>query len=193
MYGIDMVMRHRPSKAVLNLAQDLFDEYEAYAEGYEAGEEYDLVQYYGDSVRCSNLFDLVDYVERDPAPSFGEQVEKQMIFDEQHGEDKNPAIDMMMTMYMLSALQYFGERLPSVAKDAAKQIAMIGMNGISPDKKSGYKVPAIPDEDFGGYRLLAYYYVSWAIAFPDLLSSLHLPFDDAYATAKQLYENGGKK
>ncbi len=33
------------------------------------------------------------------------------------------------------------------------------------------------------YRLLAYYYVSWKMAFPDHLKEIGLPFDDAYALA----------
>ena len=64
---------------------------------------------------------------------------------------------------------------------------MLGCGGISPDQKSGYKVNSIPDKDFGGYQLLAYYYVSWAIAIPEQLDMLQLPFKKAYETATQMY------
>ena len=188
LYGIDMINRHKPSKATATMAQDLFDEYEAYHEGYDPGEEYDLVDYFADSVKCKNFFTLVDYVETAPKPSDEEIAERQEQFNAKHGEDRDPMVDMMMSMYMLDALRYFDSKLPSVAQQAAAQIAMIGTSGISPSQKSGYKVPAIPNEDFGGYRLLAYYYVSWAIAYPNMLKELNLPFDDAYQMAKQLFD-----
>ena len=147
-----------------------------------------VVDYFADSVKCKNFFTLVDYVETAPKPSDEEIAKRQEQFNAKHGEDRDPMVDMMMSMYMLDALRYFDSKLPSVAQQAAAQIAMIGTSGISPSQKSGYKVPAIPNEDFGGYRLLAYYYVSWAIAYPNMLKELNLPFDDAYQMAKQLFD-----
>ena len=46
----------------------------------------------------------------------------------------------------------------------------------------------MPGEDFSGYRLLANYYVSWKIALPEHLAKVGLPFDDAYALARQMYD-----
>jgi len=45
----------------------------------------------------------------------------------------------------------------------------------------------MPEKEFGGYQLLAWYYVSWARAIPEKLKSLGLPFDKAYETALQMY------
>lgn len=95
---------------------------------------------------------------------------------------------MMMSMYMLGALEYFDGMDKMDIKKIAFEIAMIGTTGISPDKKSGYKVPSIPGKDFGGYQLLAYYYVSWALAIPEMLASLNLPFDNAWAAAQQMWK-----
>ena len=55
-----------------------------------------------------------------------------------------------------------------------------------PVENGGYTLKAIPGEDFSGYRLLAHYYVSWKMAFPDHLKDIGLPFDDAYALAVQM-------
>ena len=60
------------------------------------------------------------------------------------------------------------------------------MGGISPDKKEGYKIPSI-DRDICGYDMLAYYYVSWALAMPDKVNQLGLPFDTAYQNALDLF------
>ena len=62
---------------------------------------------------------------------------------------------------------------------------MVGVTGIHPKKK--YSIKSIPDKEFGGYELLAYYYVSWARAIPEKLNSLGLPFSQAYESAIQLY------
>lgn len=76
-------------------------------------------------------------------------------------------------------------------KKTAFEIAMLGMNGITPENK-GYSVPSIPGKSFGGYELLAYYYVTWAIAIPEMLDQLQMPFKDAYAAAVELHNRKKK-
>jgi hypothetical protein len=36
---------------------------------------------------------------------------------------------------------------------------MLGMNGIDPNKRSGYTVPGLPSKDMSGCEMLAFYYV----------------------------------
>jgi hypothetical protein len=48
----------------------------------------------------------------------------------------------------------------------------------------------IPNKKFSGYNLLAYYYVSWAIAVPELLNELQMPFEKEYELAKGIFEVG---
>ena len=50
-------------------------------------------------------------------------------------------------------------------------------------------INAIPNKEFGGYEFLAYYYVSWALAVPDKVDSLGLPFKSAYQSARKLFES----
>ena len=64
---------------------------------------------------------------------------------------------------------------------------MTFLHGISPDKKEGYRIPSI-DRDFGGYEMMAYYYVSWALAIPDKVKMLGMPFDTAYQNALQMFK-----
>jgi len=59
------------------------------------------------------------------------------------------------------------------------------MGGIDPKKERGYEVPSIPGSNFSGYKTLAYYYVSWALAMPEMLNSLQMPFDKEYELAKK--------
>jgi hypothetical protein len=84
-------------------------------------------------------------------------------------------------------LKIFNGKPMEFIKKCAFEIATLGMGGISPDKKEGYKIPSI-DKDFGGYEMLAYYYVSWALAIPDKVKMLGLPFDTAYQNALQMFK-----
>ena len=74
---------------------------------------------------------------------------------------------------------------PDKVRNAAMEIAVLGMRGIDPARSGGYTLKTIPGEDFSGYRLLAYYYVSWKMASPPQ-KDIGLPFDDAYALVVQI-------
>ena len=47
-------------------------------------------------------------------------------------------------------------------------------------------MPLIAGKSFSGYQVLAYYYVSWAKAFPEYLEQLQLPFAKEYEFAKEI-------
>ena len=114
-----------------------------------------------------------------------EQTIRQGKFDAAHA-DNDPARNLMMAMYMLDAMKRFESMGPDKVRNAAMEIAILGTHGIDPARTGGYTLKTIPGEDFSGYRLLAHYYVSWKMAFPDHLKDIGLPFDDAYAIAVQM-------
>lgn len=215
LFGLRFYQEYKPTRAQFDQAKDFYDEFLAY-DDYKPGEEYELVEYFMDSLhaeRFMSILPLSDYFDdsfdrmektkamRDAAlgedaPVGGnsfdglteEQKKNQDDFYAQNKDGEDPMKTMMMSMYMLGALEYFDGMDKMEIKKIAFEIAMIGTTGISPDKKSGYKVPSIPEKDFGGYQLLAYYYVSWALAIPEMLASLGLPFDTAWATAQEMWK-----
>lgn len=215
LFGLRFYQEYKPTRAQFDQAKDFYDEFLAY-DDYKPGEEYELVEYFMDSLhaeRFMSIMPLSDYFDdsfdrmektkamRDAAlgedaPAGGnsfdglteEQKKNQDDFYAQNKDGEDPMKTMMMSMYMLGALEYFDGMDKMEIKKIAFEIAMIGTTGISPDKKSGYKVPSIPEKDFGGYQLLAYYYVSWALAMPEMLASLGLPFDTAWATAQEMWK-----
>lgn len=215
LFGLRFYQEYKPTRAQFDQAKDFYDEFLAY-DDYKPGEEYELVEYFMDSLHAerfmsilplSNYFDdSFDRMEKtkamrdaalgEDAPVGGnsfdglteEQKKNQDDFYAQNKDGEDPMKTMMMSMYMLGALEYFDGMDKMEIKKIAFEIAMIGTTGISPDKKSGYKVPSIPEKDFGGYQLLAYYYVSWALAIPEMLASLGLPFDTAWATAQEMWK-----
>ena len=215
LFGLRFYQEYKPTKAQYDQAKDFYDEFMAY-DDYTPGEEYELVEYFMDSFHMNDMMSmkplneyLDDSYERmektkmmrdaalgEDAPEGGnsfdglteEQKKKQDTFYAENKDGEDPMKTMMMSMYMLGALEYFDGMDKMKIKKIAFEIAMIGTTGISPDKKSGYKVPSIPGKDFGGYQLLAYYYVSWALAIPEMLASLNLPFDNAWAAAQQMWK-----
>lgn len=215
LFGLRFYQEYKPTRAQFDQAKDFYDEFLAY-DDYKPGEEYELVEYFMDSLhaeRFMSILPLSDYFDdsfdrmektkamRDAAlgedaPVGGnsfdglteEQKKNQDDFYAQNKDGEDPMKTMMMSMYMLGALEYFDGMDKMEIKKIAFEIAMIGTTGISPDKKSGYKVPSIPEKDFGGYQLLAYYYVSWALAIPEMRASLGLPFDTAWATAQEMWK-----
>ncbi len=111
-----------------------------------------------------------------------EQAQRQAQFDATHAKS-DPAINMMMAMHMIDAMGRLEAMSPEEVKKVALEIATLGIHGIDAKRSGGYTLKTLPGEDFSGYRLLAYYYVSWSIALPDHLKDIGLPFDDAYAIA----------
>ena len=94
---------------------------------------------------------------------------------------------MAVVMYMVDAMKYFKDIPKEKIKKIATDIAMQGTQGYNPEKKD-YTINSIPNKVFSGYQILAYYYVSFAIALPEMLSQLELPFDGEYELAKSMHK-----
>jgi hypothetical protein len=88
-------------------------------------------------------------------------------------------------MKIILTLDIFLCELFLVENNNLEQYYTIGIAGIDP-KKENYSIPSIKNKIFTGYQTLAYYYTSWAIAMPDQLAQLQLPFDKEFALAKQI-------
>lgn len=205
LYGFNFINQYKPTKAEYNQALDLYEEFKAYQNTYKHGDEYEMMEYYVQSFKMEEFLEIVDedtlmkkdnhqdytlYDEIDrrlaEAPSKEDVDVKNAQFALDHQDGADPMETMMMSMYMLSAMQYFDKLTHDDVKKIAFEIATVGINGISPQKK--YSIKSIADKEFGGYEFLAYYYVSWAREFPDALDKIGLPFTKAYETALEMYK-----
>src|SRR5690606_28624508 len=99
-------------------------------------------------------------------------------------ENSSDDVNLAVTMYMVVALNFFQNMSKEKVKSIAFEFATLGMAGIDP-KKKGYSVPSIKNSSFSGYKTLAYYYVSWAVAIPEMVKSLQMPFDKEYELARK--------
>ena len=204
MYGINLIGQYHPTKQELEHAKDLYDEFKAYIDTYKAGDEYEMLEYFVQSFDMEDLVEIIDEnqvtagmkadlsMESDLKDLRGGALSEEDVdvanaqFALNHQDGANPTETMMMSMYMLGAMEYFDKLDPRDVHRIALEIAMVGVTGIDPKKK--YSIKSIPDKEFGGYELLAFYYVSWARAIPDKLEHLGLPFSKAYESALQLYK-----
>jgi len=203
MYGINLIGQYRPTRQELVHAKDLYEEFKEYLKTYNNGDEYELLEYY---VQSFNMMDYVEIVDEaqvtagmkadlsmkgdlkdlaKDALTREEANDANAEFARNHQDGANPVETMMMSMYMLAAMQYFDTLQKHDVHRIALEIAMVGVTGIHPDKK--YSIKSMPGKEFGGYEFLAYYYVSWARAIPEKLEGLGLPFSKAYESALQMY------
>lgn len=203
LYGINLIGQYHPTKQEYAHAIDLYEEFKAYLNTFKAGDEYEMVEYF---VQSFNMEDLVEIIDEDEVSAeikadlslqsdlqdlAGASLSKADVdaanaqFALNHQDGANPTETMMVSMYMLGAMEYFDTLEPRDVHRIALEIAMVGVTGIHPDKK--YSIKSIPDKEFGGYQFLAYYYVSWARAIPEKVDHLGLPFSKAYESALQMY------
>lgn len=201
LYSLDLISDFQPTKLELKQAADLYDEFKDYQTDKEPGEEYDLVQHWAEDLRLDSYFELIPEAEHRQktvedvmadieADPYGmnkndSSIERKMKkFLESHSDkDLNAAV----AFYMAGALEFYKPMPKEKIKEIAFQFATMGLTGIDPNK-DGYTIPMIKDKSFTGYQALAYYYVSWAIAIPEMVAKLEMPFDKEYELAKKIAE-----
>ena len=173
------------------------------------GEEYELVQHWANDLKLDKYFELIDEndfrnkrtnidglltsIEEDP---FGIEEDKEFKKEQTDTflkSQKEIGINMAVVMFMVDAMQYFKNLSAAKVKEIALEIAMLGTQGINPAQGNNYKLSNIPNKDFSGYHLLAYYYVSWKQAIPDQVDKLELEFEKEYAMAKQMKQEKKKE
>lgn len=202
-YGIDIIREYKPTKQEYDQAKDLYDEFKAYLDTFKAGDEYEMMEYFVQSFDMEDLLEIIDEsqvsskmkadlsmksdlkMRGKDALSEEDADAANADFALRHQDGANPTETMMMSMYMLGAMEYFDTLDSHDVHRIALEIAMVGVTGINP--KGKYSIKSIPDKEFGGYQFLAYYYVSWARAIPEKLEHLGLPFSKAYESALQMY------
>ena len=141
-----------------------------------------------DELRVADFFKVEDAASKTAEEQ--RQKESNRSFQERIKSGSDPALNMAITMHMVDAMKRLEALDVEKVRVIAAQIAMLGTRGISPDKKSGYSVPALGNEDMSGPRMLAYYYVSWEIGFTQKIDALGLPFAKEYEMALSMKNMG---
>lgn len=202
LFAIDFISEYKASKFELDTANKFYKEYLEYNEDKEPGEEYELVQHWADDLKLSDNFELIgenQYRQRSNIDDFVDDLNENPFGSEEKDpikekkmetfleQQKELGLNMAVVMFMGGALQYFENMAKEDIRKIAFEIAMQGTQGYDPNIKN-YKLSSIPNKDFTGYQILAYYYVSWSIAIPEMLGQLQLPFDEEYKLALTMFK-----
>jgi tetratricopeptide (TPR) repeat protein len=203
LYGVNMLPDFNASQLELNEAKALYDEYLEYRNDREPAEEYELVANWAEDMKLDKYFELVNEeeyrgkrtnldelltsIERDPYGINVKDPSKERDMKTFQQSQKDIGTNMAVIMFMVDALQYF-EKMPlSKVREIAFEIARLGTMGIRPDVKD-YTLHLIRGKTFSGYHLLAYYYVSWKLALPEMIDRLQLPYDKEYSMALTMHK-----
>lgn len=199
LFGINLEERFQATLSEKQLASELYNEFLEYRLDRAPGEEYEIIKHWSEDIGLSPYFELVPEnknKQKNVDEALASMLEDPLGLEDldssqqrnmkkflANHEDKN--LNTSVVMYMLGALSYFEGKPKDQIKSIAFEFAKLGMAGIDP-KKDNYSVPSI-DKKMTGYQALSYYYVSWALAIPELLAELQLPFEREYEVTQKMY------
>ncbi len=202
LYGLDFIKDFKASTSELTLANDFYEEFLQYKDDKEPAEEYELLMHWAEDLKLeknfelvgelqyrkrSNIDDFMDALEKDPFGVNEKDPVKEREMEKFQQSQAELGINMAVVMFMVDALQFFEGMHKDEIQKIAYEIAMQGTQGYSPDKKD-YRISAIKGKTFSGYHILAYYYVSWSLAIPEMVSQLNLPYEKEYKLALTMHK-----
>lgn len=203
LFGFDFIKDFNATPIELKLATDFYDEYLQYKDDKEPAEEYELVLHWAEDLKVDKYFELVNEheyrakrtdidnlqysIEKDSYDLESKDPYKQREMDKFQKSQEQIGINMAVTMFMVDALQFFEDKTKEEIKKIAFEIAMQGTQGYRPDIDN-YSINLIKGKTFSGYHILAYYYVSWSLAIPEMLSQLNLPYEAEYKMALTMHK-----
>lgn len=203
LFGFDFIKDFNATSIELKHATDFYDEYLQYKDDKEPAEEYELVLHWAEDLKVDKNFELVNEheyrtkrtdidnllssIEKDPYDLESKDPYKQREMDKFQKSQEQIGINMAVAMFMVDALQFFEGKPKEEIKKIAFEIATQGTQGYRPDKDN-YRINSIKDKTFSGYHILAYYYVSWSLAIPEMVSQLNLPYEAEYKMALTMHK-----
>jgi len=203
LFGIDFIKDFNATPSESKLAIDFYEEYLQYRDDKEPAEEYELVLNWAEDLNLDKNFELVNEkefrtkrtninellssIEKDPYDLESKDPYKEREMEKFQKSQQSIGTNMAVFMFMVDALQFFNGMPKEEIKKIAFEIAMHGTEGYRPEKDD-YRINSIKGKTFSGYHILAYYYVSWALAIPEMLSQLQLPYDDEYKLALTMHK-----
>jgi tetratricopeptide (TPR) repeat protein len=203
LFGFDFIKDFNATTIELKHATDFYDEYLQYKDDKEPAEEYELVLHWAEDLKLDKNFELVNEheyrtkrtdidnllssIEKDPFDLESKDPYKQREMDKFQKSQEQIGINMAVAMFMVDALQFFEGMPQEDIKKIAIEIAMQGTQGYRPDKDD-YRINSVKGKTFSGYHILAYYYVSWSLAIPEMVSQLNLPYEAEYKMALTMHK-----
>ena len=203
LFGFDFIKDFNATPIEYKYAVDFYDEYLQYKDDKEPAEEYELVLHWAEDLKIDKNFELVNEheyrtkrtdignllssIEKDPYDIESKDPYKQREMDKFQKSQETIGTNMAVVMFMLDALQFFESKPKEEIKKIAFEIATQGTQGYRPDKDD-YRINSVKGKTFSGYHILAYYFVSWSLAIPEMVSQLNLPYEAEYKMALTMHK-----
>lgn len=203
LFGLDFIKDFNATPSESKHANDFYAEYLQYRDDKEPAEEYELVLHWAEDLKLDKNFELVNEkefrtkrtnidellssIEKDPYDLESKDPYKEREMEKFQKSQESIGTNMAVVMFMVDALQFFDGMPKEEIKKIAFEIAMQGTQGYSPEKNN-YRINSIKGKTFSGYHILAYYYVSWALAIPEMLSQLQLPYETEYKLSLTMHK-----
>lgn len=202
LFGIDLILEFNATASELHIAETFYKEFSTVKNNRKPGQEFELVKHWAQELELDTFFELEseakfetknnidDFVNKLQQDPFGlEEPEdpfqkREMEKFQKHQEEIGT--NMAIVMFMVEALKHFKDKSTEDIKQAAFETAMLGTQGIDPNKKD-YITSSISNKRFSGNQVLAFYYVSWALAMPEQVQHLGLDFGKEFEMAKKIY------
>jgi hypothetical protein len=191
-FGIDISKKYKDGLQYQAQANKLYNNFKYKQKSLKPGDEYDLVNYFGKELKLTKYYkfnqenlntdseDILSKISKDPLniePESRPEKESRISFE------PGSAKSMAVTMYCLSAIQYFEGKDTSLIRKITFEIAMLGSYGLDPnDNQKHISLKTIPGKTFTPLQLLAYEYVGFQIIDPTVDTGLD--FQDEYELAK---------
>lgn len=195
LFGFDLTAQFKPTPKELEQSKKFLSEYSDLKLNKQPAIEYELVKNWAKVLHLDKYFSLVSediYRAENQNSSLEDETRNEEVemFQFQRSQEII-GTNMAVVTYMVDALQYFEKMSQDNIKKIAVEIALLGAKGFRTDKND-YTLSSIPNTQFSGYKILAYYYISWKLALPEMLPQLQLPFNDEYKVAYTMYAKGNK-
>ncbi len=202
LFGIDLIAEFKADGIELKQAKSFYEEFLSNKDTKKPAIEYELVLHWAEELKLDSYFELIhesdlrkrtntdellECIEKDPFDLDSKNPYKKREQEQFQKSQDAIGTNMAVVMFMVDALRYFEGKSKDDIKKTAFEIALQGTQGYSPDKKD-YRINSIPDKLFSGYHILAYYYVSWMLAIPDMVSQLELPYEAEYRLAISMHK-----
>jgi hypothetical protein len=201
LFGIDLIPEFKATNGELNQATVFYKEFAERRDDRKPGQEFELVKHWAKELGLdpffeleneskfetkNNIDDFLSKLQQDPFGLDDEEDPLQKREMEQFQKNQEEiGTNMPIVLFMVDALKYFKNKAAEDIKQTALEIAMLGTMGIDINKKD-YIISSITGKRFSGNQVLAYYYVSWALAMPEQVQHLGLDFTKEYEIAKKL-------
>lgn len=195
LYGVDMLDSfNSKARAHIKLAQKLYAQFKEMQPDREPGEEYDLIDWWGEDLTLKSYYELL------PEKGFSSYTADNILdaviedpFDINNPEkdatkwvkSQSPTANEAVVMYCLSALQYIKDKSPQEIKQIGFEIAMMGRQGFNTNNSEKiYHFANVPRKDFSGLEALAWMPTTWQQI--DNTVDIGADFKKEYELAKEL-------